>query len=223
VGTRTYGQYCGLAKALDLVGERWTLLIVRELLMGPKRYTDLREALAGIASNLLAERLARLEALGLVVRERLSPPAPATVYQLTERGRALDPAIVELGRWGGLALGEPESDEEFRASWFALGMRATFRPRAAAGVDTSYEFHIGAEVFGFDVAAGRAQAFQGPAAAPALVVEADAPTFLALIGGRLAPAQALEDRILTIEGPPHELDRVLRMFGFPADEASGRT
>jgi DNA-binding HxlR family transcriptional regulator/putative sterol carrier protein len=218
---RAYDQYCGLAQALDLVGERWTLLIVRDLLMGPKRYTDLRAGLPGIASNLLAERLAQLEETGLVRRERVAPPLPATLYHLTERGRALDTAIVELGRWGGVALGAPEPGTDFRASWFALGMRATFRPRLAAALDAEYEFHVGEETFTFHVADGEARARQGTATEPRLILETDAETFLALLGGQLGSAQALAGGGAKLAGPRRELDRVLRVFRFPADDDSG--
>jgi DNA-binding HxlR family transcriptional regulator/putative sterol carrier protein len=223
VTRRSYGQYCGLAQALDLVGERWTLLIVRELLMGPKRYTDLRESLPGVATNLLADRLDHLEQNGVVYRERLPPPAPSLVYRLTERGRALETAIVELGRWGGLALGEPTPGQEFRASWFALGMRATFRPAMAAGVDAEYEFRIGEEVFHFRVANGGAEAGQGPASAPRMVLEADPETFLALLSGQVTPKQAIRDDGAKLDGSRSELQRALRMFRFPADESSGRS
>jgi DNA-binding HxlR family transcriptional regulator len=219
---RSYSQYCGLAQALDLVGERWTLLIVRELLMGPKRYTDLREGLPGIASNLLADRLGQLEATGIVRRERLPPPVPATVYHLTERGNALEPAIIELGRWGGLALGDPEPGQDFRASWFALGMRATFRPSKAAPVDASYEFHIGDEIFSFHVVNGEARARQGPAASPRLILDTDAETFLALLSRQLTSAHALNSGVAKLSGPRRELERVLRIFRFPADHDSGR-
>jgi DNA-binding HxlR family transcriptional regulator len=219
---RSYGQYCGLAQALDLVGERWTLLIVRELLMGAKRYTDLRDGLPGIASNLLADRLAQLEATGIVRRERLPPPTPATVYHLTERGAGLETAIIELGRWGGLSLGEPEPGQDFRASSFALGMRATFRPRQAGSIDASYEFHIGEETFSFHVSGGEARAWQGPATSPRLILEGDANTFLALLSGQLAAAHALDSGAATVEGPRRELERVVRIFRFPADHDSGR-
>ncbi len=218
---RTYGQYCGLAQALDLVGERWTLLLVRELLMGPKRYTDLREALPGIASNLLADRLEHLERIGLVRRERLPPPAPATVYELTERGHGLETAILELGRWGGLSLGPPEPGQDFRASSFALGMRATFRPRLAAGISVTYELRIGGEVFSIRVEDGEARVSQGSPAQPTLVVETDAQTFLGLLGGGLTSRAALDGGQLELNGPRREFDRLLRMFRFPADEDSG--
>jgi DNA-binding HxlR family transcriptional regulator/putative sterol carrier protein len=217
---RSYDQYCGLARALDLIGERWTLLVVRELLLGPKRYTDLRAGLPGIASNLLADRLEHLEQSGVVRRERLPPPTPATVYRLTERGRALETTIIELGRWGGLALGEPQPGQDFRASWFALGMRATFRARAAARIDADYDFRIGEETFTFHVANGEARAHHGSANSPKLVLEADAETFLALLSGQLSSEQALNSGAANLDGPRRELDRVLHIFRFPADEDS---
>jgi DNA-binding HxlR family transcriptional regulator/putative sterol carrier protein len=219
---RSYDQYCGLAQALDLVGERWSLLIVRELLMGPKRYTDLRSALPGIATNLLAERLQGLEEIGVVRRERRPPPTAATVYELTDRGRALDGAIIELGRWGGLALGPPDPDQDFKASWFALGMRATFRPRLAGSRPASYEFRIGDEVFNFEVEDGQARAHQGPADSPDLRLTAAPATFLALLGGQLEPGEAVKSGKAQLDGPRRELLRVLRTFGFPADQDSGR-
>ena len=222
MGRRTYEQYCGLAMSLDLVGERWSLLIVRELLMCPKRYTDLRSGLPGIATNLLAERLQHLEEIGVVRRERRPPPTAATVYELTERGRGLETAIIELGRWGGLALGPPDPDQDFKASWFALGMRATFRPSVAGSAERTYEFHVGDEVFSFGIAGGTAEARQGPADSPDLTLEADPSTFLALLGGQLAPGDALAAGKARIDGSRRELERMLRMFRFPADEDSGR-
>lgn len=162
-----------------------------------------------------------MEQHGLILRERLPPPAPATVYRLTERGLALETAIIELGRWGGLALGEPQAGQEFRASWFARGMRATFRPRRAARDDARYEFRIGAETFHFHIANGEARASQGPASSPTLILRADAETFLALLSGQLDSEQALSRGAARLAGPRRELDRALRVFRFPADHDSG--
>jgi len=111
---RTYGQHCGLARALDRVGERWTLLVVRELLVGPARYTDLRAALPGMATNLLADRLRALEAEGIVARRELPPPAASTVYELTEVGRDLEDAVHALIRWGGRWMAEPAPQDVLR-------------------------------------------------------------------------------------------------------------
>src|SRR5690242_18509814 len=121
---RSYGQYCAVAKALDVVGDRWTLLIVRELLLrGPSRYTDLRNGLPGIATNLLAERLRQLEDAGVVRSEEAPPPVATTLFELTERGRALEPALYALGRWGGPMLAEAGDDDAFQSYWLALPLR----------------------------------------------------------------------------------------------------
>src|SRR5436189_1479458 len=115
---RSYDEYCAIAKSLDVVGDRWTLLIVRELaLRGACRYTDLKNGLPGIASNLLAERLRQLEAAGVVEREEAPPPVATTLFRLTERGRQLREALVALGRWGGPLLLEPSEGEAFRSHW----------------------------------------------------------------------------------------------------------
>src|ERR1700687_4834036 len=124
---RTYNQHCGLAKALDLVGDRWTLLIVRELLIRDAcRYTDLRNGLPGIATNLLAERLGELEEAGLVSRREAPPPIATTLFQLTERGRELEPAVLELGRWGAPLLAKSPADDTLLAHWLVLPLRLHF-------------------------------------------------------------------------------------------------
>src|ERR1043166_1224286 len=111
---RSYNQFCAVAKSLDVVGERWTLLIVRELMLrGPSRYTDLREGLPGIATNLLADRLRDLEREGIVAREDAPPPVATTLFSLTPRGADLKPVIDSLGRWGAPLMVEPTGDEEF--------------------------------------------------------------------------------------------------------------
>src|SRR5947209_292203 len=118
---RSYGQFCGLAKALDVVGDRWSLLIVRELLLRDAcRYTDLLRGLPGIATNLLADRLRDLEQAGVVVREEAPPPIATTLFALTERGRALAPILRELGVWGTPLMVRPPGEEAFRSHWLAL-------------------------------------------------------------------------------------------------------
>ncbi|MFJ3520436.1 winged helix-turn-helix transcriptional regulator [Streptomyces sp. NPDC090131] len=122
---RTYGQYCGIAKTLDTVGDRWTLLIVRELLaLGPCRHTDLRNGLPGIASNLLVDRLRELEEAGLIHREAAPPPVATTLFSLTERGRELEPVLKELSRWGIPLLREPAGSDTFRTHWLDMPARA---------------------------------------------------------------------------------------------------
>ena len=136
---RSYGQYCSVAKALDVVGDRWTLLIVRELLtQGPCRYTDLKNGLPGIATNLLSDRLRELEAAGLVRREEAAPPVATTLFHLTEAGAELEPVLDALGGWGMRYMTQPDDGDEFRSHWFAFPVSLFLqrpRPGRAAGVD----------------------------------------------------------------------------------------
>jgi DNA-binding HxlR family transcriptional regulator len=141
---RRYGQFCPLAKALDVLGERWTLLIIRELLTGPKRYTDLRGELPGLATDLLAARLRELQETGVIDRREVPRPTPATVYELTERGYALKPAILELARWGRPLLGD-RADDRLPDSALSLGLEAAFHPDVAAGVDQTYDIEVDGE------------------------------------------------------------------------------
>src|SRR3954463_9806931 len=129
---RRYQQFCGLAHALEIVGERWSGLIVRELMLGPRRYSDLRDGLPGIATNVLAERLKHLEAEGIVSRDVLPAPAGSTVYQLTDDGRAFAESLLPLARWGSRRL-EESGDDHVRGEWLTLGLAAPVRPHPRAG------------------------------------------------------------------------------------------
>jgi len=141
---RSYQQFCPAARALDVVGERWTLLIVRDLLLGPKRYTDLQAGLPGIGPNVLADRLRSLEGAGLVRKRRLPPPAASTVYELTELGAGLRPALEELFRWGLHFAATPSAADAVKASWWLPAIRAAIRPESVpADVDDTYELRIG--------------------------------------------------------------------------------
>ena len=130
---RSYGQYCALAKALDVIGDRWTLLLVRDLLLGPKRYKDLLSGLPGIGTNLLADRLKELEATGLIERTVLPPPAGSTVYQLTETGQALEPVMVSLGRWGARFLGAPKKTDVMLPRAYFVAMRGALQELPGIG------------------------------------------------------------------------------------------
>lgn len=141
--SKHYDQYCPIAHTLDLVGERWALLIVRELLKGPRRYTDLADALPGIGTNVLAGRLKDLEAGGVVTKRRLPPPAASKVYELTEYGRELKPVIRELALWGIKTLGPPREDDELAPGWLYGAIDTVFAPVAPRG---AFEFRIGGEV-----------------------------------------------------------------------------
>src|SRR6266571_9269434 len=129
--TRSYEQYCGVARALDLVGERWALLVVRELILGPKRFTDLRRGLPGIGTNVLAARLKELESSGVLARRTLPPPAASTVYELTEYGRELEEVMLAFGRWGAKSMGARAPEQTLQSEWVAVALKAFFRPEAA--------------------------------------------------------------------------------------------
>ena len=210
---RQYNQHCALAHALDLTGDRWTLLIVRDLLGGPRRYSDLADGLVTVPTNLLADRLRQMEANGLVRRTRLPAPADSvTVYELTERGQGLGRPLAELARWGMETLPAGRGEQEaFRPHWLVLALRARFEPEAARGVTERYEYRVGDQVLHFDLDDGEGSAHLGPARDPAVVIAADPDTFLALTEGAITPEQAVR-RGATIEGEPDALARMLAIL-----------
>jgi DNA-binding HxlR family transcriptional regulator len=207
---RSYSQFCPLATALDTVGDRWTLLVVRELLLGPKRYGELAAALPGMGTNLLAERLRRLQAEDVIRR------TGAPGYELTERGRDLEPAVLALARWG-LPLLPTVADEErlFRPEWLMLSLQAMFRPEEAADVSETWEYRIGGQVFWLRVDNGTLSAGAGAGEDPALVWMTDPETFRALGARELSPAEALAAGQLRVEGDAAALQRALRIVPPP--------
>jgi DNA-binding HxlR family transcriptional regulator len=211
---KTYSQYCPVARALDVVGERWTLLIVRDLMMGPKRYTDLRAGLPGIATDILTARLRTLEQAGFVRRRELPRPAPATVYELTEDALQLRQAILALGRVGLTTLGGPEAGEDVRPERMVLGLRVSFRRDEFAELTETYELTIDGEPFTVDVGAGTVDTRPGTASSPAMRLRTDADTFIALLTGELAPAAAIADDRAALEGEREALERFIEAFGF---------
>jgi DNA-binding HxlR family transcriptional regulator/putative sterol carrier protein len=213
VSRRSYRQYCAMARALDVLGERWTLLIVRELLTGPKRFKDLLDGLPGIGTNLLAGRLKELEGEGLLRRTTLPPPAGSAVYKLTGRGRDLEPVLMGLARWGVDLLGQPRPGEAFKPAWAVQAMKATFRPEAARWVRETYEFRVGEDVFHVRVDDGVSEPEYGPAWEPDLILRTDPDTFLALVSGRIEASDAIEVGRLEVEGDAEALARAGEIFG----------
>jgi DNA-binding HxlR family transcriptional regulator len=212
---RSYEQYCAVAKALDLIGERWTLLVLRDLVhLGPRRFSDLRDGLPGIGANLLTQRLRRLEREGLIQRRRLPPPARGVVYELTDLGSALEPTIIELGRWGGRFIGERQAHEAFLPSGHISAIRATFRGEDARGVKRVYEFRIEGERFHVDIDDGAVSARLGEAEKPDLVIETDVATSIDLMLRRVAPANALRSGSVTIDGSAAELRRCIDLLAW---------
>lgn len=210
---RSYNQYCAVARALDIVGERWTLLIVRELLTGPKRFKDLLEGLPGIGTNLLTARLKNLEGYGVVHRVTLPPPAASKVYDLTELGRSLESVITALGRWGLEFLGTPDQEDDLRPAWAVVAMRSALKQEVAVDLRETYEFHIDGKAFHLRVRDGEVEALQGPAVDPDLVVRGDTQAFLALAAGRVEPKQALDSGKIRIEGEQETLARCAEVLG----------
>lgn len=195
-----------------MVGERWTLLVARELMFGPKRFTDLQHGLPGIGPNLLAERLRSLQEAGIVRRTKLPPPAAATVYELTELGQGLEPVIRELFRWGLNFIGAPQPGDRFRLSWTLGALSASVRPEATLGVREAYEFHVGDEVFHVRVDDGEVEIEQGPADDPAFAWTGDIDTFIAVGTRQISPAEALERDGVSFEGDVEASRRALDIF-----------
>jgi len=205
VSQRRYRQFCPLAKALDVLGERWTLLIVRELMSGPKRYTDLREGLPGLATDLLATRLRELQETGVIDRREVPPPTPATVYELTARGQALKPVIRELARWGRPLLREP-ADDHLPDSALLLGIETAFHPDAAAGLDETYDIDVDGTRVAVRVHDGTVDITPGGAGEHAAVrIVTDREGFIDLARGN--PRARLQ-----IEGDPDALVRLQKVF-----------
>jgi DNA-binding HxlR family transcriptional regulator/putative sterol carrier protein len=223
VSTRSYNQYCALARALDVVGERWTFLLVRELLLGPKRYKDLLEGLPGIGTNLLADRLKALERAGITRRTVLPPPAGSAVYELTELGRGLEPTVFELGRWGAHFLEPRRESDATDPGWFFVSIRATFRPEAAEELRETYEFRIDGAPFHAHVHGGRARTGQGHADDPDVVVTTDLDSFIGLLSGRLSPGEAVAGGKAVLQGDETALERFVKIFAWTsADVSSSR-
>jgi len=211
---RSYDQWCAVARSLDVVGERWTMLIVRDLFVGPKRYTDLLEGLPGIGTNLLAQRLRELEANGIVEKAELPPPSGATVYRLTPRGSALEPVVFALGRWGFQFLGKPKATDAMLPDPFFLSLRASFKPERARGLTERYAFAIGERRFIVDVADGKPVIREGDATAPAATIIADTATLFALRRRELTVRKAIASGKVRVEGDPKALERFLEVFAW---------
>ena len=202
---RSYDQYCPVAHALELVGERWALLVVRELLHGPKRYTDLAERLPGIGTNVLASRLRDLEACGIVQKRTLPPPAASKVYELTKYGCGLKSVVRELALWGARSLGPPTAEDELFPGWLANAVDTVLGPLAPPG---RFEFRVGEEIASLVDGEGS----PGPVERPDVVVTGDAEALFHLLVDRRLD-------LVEVEGDRDRLERLLD--GAPAPIAPG--
>ena len=204
--SKRYDQYCPVAHALGLIGERWSLLIVRELLQGPRRYTDLADSLPGIGTNILAARLKELESCGLVTKHRLDPPAASQVYELTPYGHELKPVMRALALWGLRSIDAPTSEEDFAPGWLYGALDTVFAPAAPAG---AFEFRIGSEVAGLV----DGEATRSPVEDPDVVVEGAVDSFYWLFVERRWKG-------VKVKGDRELLERLLEAAGAPAPGTS---
>jgi DNA-binding HxlR family transcriptional regulator len=218
---RSYGEACRFAYALDLVGERWALLVVRELLLGPKRFTDLRAGLPRASSNILSGRLRELEQAGVVHRRKLPPPAGSWVYELTDWGEELEPIVTQLGAWGARSPVPPEH-REIGPDSIVLALRSLFDPEAAGELEASYELRLGEERFHVDVGGSELGLGRGAAIEPAAAIETDPGTLAALLTGQLPLEQALQAGAARIVGGRREIRRFLELFPMPEPCPAGR-
>jgi DNA-binding HxlR family transcriptional regulator len=226
VGSRSYGQYCGVTTAVELIGERWAMLIVRDLLVGPRRYTDLKQGLPKIPTNILSTRLKELQEGGVVRRVPLK--SCGLVYELTDYGRELEPIVLALGRWGFASMGEPGIDDVVTADSLTMALRTAFRAEVAAGLPAAqYELHVGDIVLGVHVdgpdlrivqlaPAGRPVdprlAAPRPVGEPELVFAAG-PGIRRLISGELTPGAAIDAEVIAVvAGDATLLDRFAATF-----------
>ncbi|MCX6397939.1 MAG: winged helix-turn-helix transcriptional regulator [Propionibacteriales bacterium] len=213
---RSYDQYCGLAGALDLVGERWTLLIVRELMTGPKRYTDLADALRGIGTSLLAQRLAKLEADGILVRGRMAAPAASMVYKLTETGEELGRALMPLVLWGlrHAVPEEPAEGVQVRAEWSLLAFTHSADPATLAGIEATFEFVVDGTSAMLRIEGGRASVVQADGSTePDATIRIKASTVAAVGSGRMSVIEATAAGRVEIEGDPEAVEALIVAFG----------
>jgi DNA-binding HxlR family transcriptional regulator len=204
---RSYTQHCGLARSLDVVGERWTLLIVRELLLGPRRYGDLVETLEGLTTNLLAKRLREMTAAGLVEKRAATAPATGDVYALTARGRALEPVLMELGRWGGPLLEHPRRGDTRNIGWALLSLKRRYRNGKSSG---AVEVTAGARRFELAFGAGRLDVEERPSPRADVKIYAEDPeTLFELFMKGVSPKVLQRRGVLAVSGDARLFEMLL--------------
>jgi DNA-binding HxlR family transcriptional regulator len=218
--TRTYGDGCAIARALDVVGERWALLVVRELLLGPKRYTDLRRGLRGASPNVLSERLRELERAGVVRRRKLPPPAGSRVYELTDWGQELEETVMSLGHWAARSPTPPGDAPIVSADSIVLALRARFDSGAAKGLRAGYELRLGEDRFRIKVADDEIEVARGAADQPDATIGTDNDTLGAVLWEGRPLADAERSGKMTIEGDKAAARRLLRLFPMPEPATS---
>ena len=215
--SRSYGDACGIARALDVVGERWALLVVRELLLGPQRFSDLRRALASASSNLVADRLRELEGRGVVRRRKLAPPAASWVYELTESGRELEPIVLALGSWG-VRVPLPSAPTTLSATSVLLFLRTCGHPDPEAP-STIYRFELDDRVWTIRAASGQVSVEPGEPARADASLRTDPETLNALLDDPAALDAAVSGGSVAVAGDLPALRRLLQAVTVPSPAA----
>ncbi|HUA48979.1 MAG TPA: winged helix-turn-helix transcriptional regulator [Solirubrobacteraceae bacterium] len=214
-GKRTYGDPCGIARALDVIGERWALLVVRELLLGPKRFTDLRAGLPHLGPDVLSQRLRELEQAGVVRRDRLPPPAGARVYALTDWGRELEPVVLGLGRWGSRAPFPPDH-EGLGVDALMLALKTLYDPsRTGALMGSTYEIRLADQPFEVRPAERQLDVSRGAPSDPVATIAGDPETLQQILWHGRPLHDALRAGGLTIAGDRRAAERLLGLFPLP--------
>jgi DNA-binding HxlR family transcriptional regulator len=208
---RSYGDGCAIAQALDVVGERWALLVVRELLLGAKRFTDLKKGLPNASPNVLSERLRELERAGVIKRDKLPPPAASRVYELTEWGQELEETVFALGHWGTRSPSPPPTDP-VGADSIMLALKARFDPAAADGLRASYELRFGEDRFRLAISERAIHVARGGAEQPDATIETDPRTLFAVLWDGRSLTGAQRSGVLRIEGDAGAVKRLVGLF-----------
>jgi DNA-binding HxlR family transcriptional regulator len=211
---RTYGETCAAAHALDLVGERWALLVVRELVLGPKRFTDIHAGIPHASPNVLAQRLRDLEDAGVVMRRKLPPPAGSWVYELTEWGAELESVICDLGRWGARSPLRPR-EGAMSIDALILALRTMFDPERAGEFRATLDLRLGDDRFTLEVAEGSLVIARGESEAPEVVLTTDPATLVSLVFEGGSVDQAVATGSIAIEGDRDAAERFLGLFPLP--------
>jgi DNA-binding HxlR family transcriptional regulator len=211
VSKRDYGQYCGMARALEVIGERWAVLIIRDLLIGAKRFSDLQRGLPGIPTNVLTARLKEFEEAGIVRRVVLPRPASGLAYELTDSGRQLEEPLIAIGRWGALRLGDPRPDEVVTVDSIASALCTTFRPERASGLNATFLLKLGEIEVTATVKGGEVCVQRGAAAKPDLTIEAG-PALRQIMAQEVTPAQAIESGLVRLTGDAGLFDAFASVF-----------
>lgn len=208
---RSLGQFCGIAKAFEIIGPRWSALVIRDLLLGPKRFADLHETMPRTSEGILGDRLDELESAGVLRRTGTGPDA---VLELTGYGKELEPILLMLGVWGARSLGDPRPGDIFSMEMAILALRSTFRPDVARGLHLTFEVHFGPMVLNCRVDDGVLVVKEGALPGADLII--DSPVLKNLMAAELSPTDALWLGLADAKGNPSLLTTFVQLFHIPA-------